>query len=220
MPNNDNKKDMKQLFNQAKSEIIQLLKDFPNGWIKLTDITTNILGEFGRPKPSTRRTVAELARKLKYIKKRYPTGKIPKGERQQYGYFGKESPFRLWRISFKLVQTSSLKPQQKWDAAMNLEAYADGIVSNKYTKQDVLNVVASPFFSAILDTLADDNPPIILYTALNPERDVFIDVSVLNETPLDTRYEAEWKGKIFFTNNLGKLYTFPLFFKIRQSAWT
>ena len=105
-------------------------------------------------------------------------------------------------------------------AAMNLEAYADGIVSNKYTKQDVLNVVASPFFSAILDTLADDNPPIILYTALNPERDVFIDVSVLNETPLDTRYEAEWKGKIFFTNNLGKLYTFPLFFKIRESKWT
>ena len=219
MPNNDNKKDMKQLFNQAKSEIIQLLKDFPNGWIKLTDITTNIRDAFGRPKPSTRRTVSELARKLKYIKRRYPVGKIPKGRRQEYGYFGKESPFRLWRISFKLVQTSSLKPQQKWDAAMNLEAYADGIAANEYTKQDVLNVVASPFFSAILDTLADDNPPIILYTALNPERDVFIDVSVLNETPLDTRYEAEWKGKIFFTNNIGKLYTFPLVFKIRQSAW-
>ena len=118
------------------------------------------------------------------------------------------------------MQTSSLKPKQKWDAAMNLEAYADGIAANEYTKQDVLNVVASPFFSEILDTLADENPPIILFTALDPDRDVFIDVSVLNETPLDTRYEAEWKGKIFFTNNIGKLYTFPLFFKIRESKWT
>ena len=207
-------------FKQAKSEIIQLLKDFPNGWIKLTDITTNIRDAFGRPKPSTRRTISALARDLKYIKRRYGIGKVPKGERQQYGYFGKESPFRLWRISFKLVQTSSLKPKQSWSSAMNLEAHADGLASNEYTKQDVLDVVKSPFFSAILDTLADENPPIILYTALNPDRDVFIDVSVLNETPLDTSYDPVWKGEIVFTNNIGKLYIFPLTFKIRESKWT
>ena len=213
---------MKELFKQAKSEIIQLLKDFPNGWIKLTDITTNIRDAFGRPKPSTRRTISALARDLKYIKRRYGIGKVPKGERQQYGYFGKESPFRLWRISFKLLQTSSLNPEQKWDnTAMNLEAYADGIAANEYTKQDVLDVVASPFFSAILDTLADETPSIILFTALNPDRDVFIDVSVLNETPLDTTYEAEWKGRIFFTNNVGKLYDhMRISFKIRESKWT
>ena len=151
--------------------------------------------------------------KLKKTKTRASEWRLP-------NYLGKKiSDFRLWKVSFKLMETlKHTNRKSSWDKKiMNLEAHVIGLAPRVIEQQKVKKVVGSKLFSKVLDEMNSNG--IFLWNSVDDNNSIFIDASVMNENPLDKNYNSEWNGKIEFVNNVATSYEFPISIDVLEGEW-
>jgi hypothetical protein len=100
---------------------------------------------------------------------------------------------------------------------MNLEAYAIGLVPKLIEQDKVKRISGNRLFSRVLDIMSKEG--ISLWSAVDENKSIFIDASVINENPLDTKYSSRWVGDIEFVNSQATHYTFPITYDISESEW-
>ena len=127
--------------------------------------------------------------------------------------------FRRWEVSFKLIETLKHKNRKSdWDnTIMDLSANVKGIVPRLIEQNKVKEVVGNRLFSNVLDVM--NNEGVSLWNAVNENKSIFIDATVINENPLDRNYDSKWNGEIEFTNSQAKRFTFDLNFEIQENRW-
>lgn len=132
--------------------------------------------------------------------------KIKKSQKGQYitdDIFGGTSLFRLWKVSFKLIETLKHNNRQNsWDSKiMNLEAHVIGLAPKKSNSEKVKTVVGSKLFSKVLDIMQENG--VSLWNSVNENKSIFLDSTVINENPLDKKYNSEWNGNLEFVGSSG-----------------
>ena len=200
---------------------------------RIIDFLKNNQGETFTPKeialsinanPNTvRGRLSELSRgkvknvkitKLKKTQTRASEWRLP-------NYLGKKiSDYRLWKVSFKLMDTLKHRNSKHgWDKKiMNLEAYLIGLAPRLVEQQEVKKVVGTKLFSKVLDEMSSNG--IFLWNSVDESSSIYIDSSVINENPLDKQYNSEWNGKINFVNDMASSYEFDISIQVLESEWS
>jgi hypothetical protein len=100
---------------------------------------------------------------------------------------------------------------------MNLEAHVIGIAPRRTEQNKVKNVVGNKLFSQVLDTMSENG--VHLWNAINENKSVFIDASVINENPLDKKYNSTWKGVVEFVGSTGVSTNDDIEIEIDEVEW-
>ena len=123
--------------------------------------------------------------------------------------------YKLWEVSFKVIDTSSKtkeKKKNKWITekmvmgtdrnAMDLHGYARGIVPIYADSSNVEQVAANRLLEKSLDVIKE-KWGLIMFGAIDPEQNIFFGTEIINHNPLDQKYDRTWDGKVYFKGSHG-----------------
>ena len=123
--------------------------------------------------------------------------------------------YKLWEVSFKVIDTSSKNPKNKWvtkkmaldgnSKAMDLHGIARGMVPIYADSSKVEQVAANRLLEKSLDVIRD-TWGLIMYDSIDPAQNIFFGTEIINNNPLDQKYDENWVGEVYFkgSNSFGR----------------
>jgi hypothetical protein len=120
--------------------------------------------------------------------------------------------YKLWEVSFKVIDTSTKDRQRPWitekmvmgtdEKAMDLHGIARGIVPIYADSSKVEQVAANRLLEKSLDVIRD-TWGLIMYKSIDPAQDIFFGTEIINHNPLDQKYDRKWDGMVYFKGSHG-----------------
>ena len=123
--------------------------------------------------------------------------------------------YKLWEVSFKVIDTSTNRPKNRWvtkkmaidssSKAMDLHGIARGMVPIYADSSKVEQVAANRLLEKSLDVIRD-TWGLIMYKSIDPAQDIFFGTEIINNNPLDQKYDRTWDGMVYFkgSNSFGR----------------
>jgi len=124
--------------------------------------------------------------------------------------------YKLWEVSFKVIDTSSKNPKNKWvtkkmaidssSKTMDLHGIARGMVPIYADSSKVEQVAANRLLEKSLDVIRD-TWGLIMYDSIDPAQNIFFGTEIINNNPLDQKYDENWVGEVYFkgSNSFGRI---------------
>ena len=103
---------------------------------------------------------------------------------------------------------------------MDLSGYATGIVPSDVDKSKIIDVAATELFRKALDIMQHEG--VSLWNAVDEDnpKSVYLGAELINENPLDTKYNPRWDGQVTFVNDMGNSYPpFDVHFNIDMNEY-
>jgi uncharacterized protein YneR len=102
---------------------------------------------------------------------------------------------------------------------MDLSGYAIGIVPSDVDKSTIIDVAATELFRKALDIMQHEG--ISLWNAVSEDdsKTVYLGAELINENPLDTKYNSRWDGQVNFVNDMGSSYNYDVHFNIDMNEY-
>ena len=139
--------------------------------------------------------------------------------------------YKLWEVSFKVIDTSSKtkeKKKNKWitekmaidsnSKAMDLHGIARGIVPIYADSSKVEQVAANRLLQRSLDVIKE-TWGLKMHAAIDPEQNIFFGTEIINHNPLDQNYDEDWEGKVYFKGSTGFVENADVKFKIDEDKY-
>ena len=139
--------------------------------------------------------------------------------------------YKLWEVSFKVIDTSSKtkeKKKNKWITekmvmgtnrdAMDLHGIARGIVPIYADSSKVEQVAANRLLQRSLDVIKE-TWGLNMFKAIDPEQNIFFGTEIINHNPLDQNYDEDWEGKVYFKGSNGFGENTDVKFKIDEDKY-
>ena len=159
-------------------------------------------------------------RKTSY--KGFKIGTVRNSEKGKWEYFQK-TKFKAWKVDFKLIETNSKnKKKHRWDESgnMDLSGYATGIVPSDVDKSKIIDVAATELFRKALDIMQHEGVSLWNAVSEDDSKTVYLGAELINENPLDTKYNSRWDGQVTFVNDMGNSYPpFDVHFSIDMNEY-
>jgi hypothetical protein len=150
----------------------------------------------------------------------FKIGTVRNTSKGRWEFFTK-TKFKLWKVDFKLIETNSKKPKNKWAESgnMDLSGYATGLVPSAVEKSKVVGIAAAELFRKGLDIMQGEGVSLWNAVAEDDSKTVYLGGQMINENPLDKKYDSRWDGKINFVNNIGSSYSYNVNFEIEENEY-
>lgn len=151
-----------------------------------------------------------LVKRVRVTKLKKKKGQRRSEWRLPEGQASRLSDFKLYRVSFKIIDTH----KKRWKSEnMNFESYADGIVDREISEDEILEIAGSRLETESLKIINESIP---VGTNI---KDAFLGIQVLNNNPLDEKYNPKWIGEAEIIFSSGFVETQPIFYRIKKGAW-
>lgn len=228
---------MKKFSETNIGRIGKFLKNTPNKSYTIKDISINlkinpksVSSSLSRLKFGRNKTGIVNGRKRILKKKNgqnrktsyegFKIGTVRNTSKGRWEFFTK-TRFKLWKVDFKLIETNSKKPKNKWSESgnMDLSGYATGLVPSGIGKSKVVQVAASELFRKSLDIMQGEGVSLWNAVAEDDSKTVYLGGEMINENPFDKKYSSRWDGKINFVNNIGSSYSYNVNFQIEENDY-
>ena len=151
----------------------------------------------------------------------FKIGTVRNTSKGRWEFFTK-TKFKLWKVDFKLIETNSKnKKKNRWAESgnMDLSGYATGLVPSGIEKSKVVGIAAAELFRKGLDIMQGEGVSLWNAVAEDDSKTVYLGGQMINENPLDKKYDSRWDGKINFVNNIGSSYSYNVNFEIEENEY-
>jgi len=151
----------------------------------------------------------------------FKIGTVRNTSKGRWEFFTK-TKFKLWKVDFKLIETNSKnKKKNRWDESgnMDLSGHATGLVPSSVEKSRVVGIAAAELFRKGLDIMQAEGVSLWNAVAEDDSKTVYLGGQMINENPLDKKYDSRWDGKINFVNNIGSSYSYNVNFEIEENEY-
>ena len=151
----------------------------------------------------------------------FKIGTVRNTSKGRWEFFTK-TKFKLWKVDFKLIETNSKnKKKNRWAESgnMDLSGYATGLVPSRIEKSKVVGIAAAELFRKGLDIMQGEGVSLWNAVAEDDSKTVYLGGQMINENPLDKKYDSRWDGKINFVNNIGNSYSYNVNFEIEENEY-
>jgi hypothetical protein len=151
----------------------------------------------------------------------FKIGTVRNTSKGRWEFFTK-TKFKLWKVDFKLIETNSKnKKKNRWAESgnMDLSGYATGLVPSGIEKSRVVGIAAAELFRKGLDIMQGEGVSLWNAVAEDDSKTVYLGGQMINENPLDKKYDSRWDGKINFVNNIGSSYSYNVNFEIEENEY-
>ena len=151
----------------------------------------------------------------------FKIGTVRNTSKGRWEFFTK-TKFKLWKVDFKLIETNSKnKKKNRWAESgnMDLSGYATGLVPSAVEKSKVVGIAAAELFRKGLDIMQGEGVSLWNAVAEDDSKTVYLGGQMINENPLDKKYDSRWDGKINFVNNIGNSYSYNVNFEIEENEY-
>jgi len=151
----------------------------------------------------------------------FKIGTVRNTSKGRWEFFTK-TKFKLWKVDFKLIETNSKnKKKNRWAESgnMDLSGYATGLVPSGIEKSRVVGIAAAELFRKGLDIMQGEGVSLWNAVAEDDSKTVYLGGQMINENPLDKKYDSRWDGKINFVNNIGNSYSYNVNFEIEENEY-
>ena len=151
----------------------------------------------------------------------FKIGTVRNTSKGRWEFFTK-TKFKLWKVDFKLIETNSKnKKKNRWAESgnMDLSGYATGLVPSGIEKSKVVGIAAAELFRKGLDIMQGEGVSLWNAVAEDDSKTVYLGGQMINENPLDKKYDSRWDGKINFVNNIGNSYSYNVNFEIEENEY-
>ena len=151
----------------------------------------------------------------------FKIGTVRNTSRGRWEFFTK-TKFKLWKVDFKLIETNSKnKKKNRWAESgnMDLSGHATGLVPSGIEKSKVVGIAAAELFRKGLDIMQGEGVSLWNAVAEDDSKTVYLGGQMINENPLDKKYDSRWDGKINFVNNIGNSYSYNVNFEIEENEY-
>ncbi len=200
-----------------KKTVPQRIEDFLNKNPNQTFTPKEIAKSIGANPNTVRGRLSDIRKgKIKNVKIK----KSKKGLYEKFVDIALRKKYRLWKVSFKLIETlKHANRQNAWDnKIMNLEAHVIGLAPKKANSSRVKNIAGSKLFVKVLETMQENG--VSLWNSVDDNKSIYIDASIINENPINAdNYNSEWNGNLEFVGSTGVTLSLDISIDIELGEW-
>jgi hypothetical protein len=202
------------------SDLIRNLLDSQGNEIKRSTISSSLtyLSKGRKITKKGKILITKSGKPRRKFYKGFGKGKIRKISKGEWVYF-KKTNYESWTVDFKIRETKTVKRKREWISIMDLTGTATGIVPKDTSKSEIINVSAVRLFRESLVVMEGEGVNLFGSVDETDDRTVIFGARKNDSQILNDRYDSLWEGKIFFINNMGVKYQYPVKYKIMEHEY-